>query len=1688
MISKFDDLFFDLLVRGYVEENPRFLRREWLAADLEKKLSETDKSFVLLTAEPGAGKTVFISQLAHDHPDWLRYFIRRDQREVLSDVSSRSMLLRIGYQLAASRPILFSREQLTVSVKQRIGYLDEQSEAVGVEVEKIICSPFYKELKVFSIDQEVGHSRGKLVGLRVKELNIEERLLSTEDLFDLALIEPARVLKRLEPLQILVILIDALDEISYHSTKDNILAWLTNCPKLPDNIRFVLTSRPQDEEVRFFSEKVTSRIAELDIVENNVNVTEDIDKFVTKLIQDTSFVSIISETPDGMSAFVHKVKSKAQGNLGYLDAIARGIDHARIHNNGKALNVLINQTELPPDLESLYAFFLYQIKISIRHNTTWQEVYYPIFGILSVAMEPLDLDQLIHLGNIRTERAFVSDEIHRLLGQFLEIYNGKYRLYHATLAEFLTSDQTRSNSNRDMFYQNAKQLHEQIANFYIKKWGGWDTGFAGLSKNNEAFSTHLYGVTNIVNHLALLNDWETVKRLVIKFYKSTNGPLWQPLADTLQKNQGHYSGYLRNLLKLWQWTESNRDIGTAVSSAIIASSIYSQSSTIPPKILVGLVTIGTSKGCWTLNASIEYAKYYVDPNNKAEFVLGLLASGINLDWQILLNFVLTINDQPTCGKVCTQMAKLLPFDGLSEFLSASKVLLNFVDRKNALQTLINNFAERDETTWHILKNEVLDLINFEFNNLIIQLAKNVPQAPNQEQYVTEIFGIIRGFEYLEDCVQGLYHISSLLPQCLWEDAHSLLNECWNLDNFISPDNDIITLLVWTRIALNNKHNEANKIAAHQRERELLEEILATSSIIEKFNFLCIIRDKLCADHKKIVEDEIIALLVGKQSNSEFYPEIVLEWSLEKKIISDIYGFADNLIDCFFSNLKNDFTRYKLILLIAPYLSSEWKLTSTHLDEIAGHSDFLNIISALSRNIPANVMPSVFSLYKLQDRRHREDHITCLTTLIPYLPEYMLEEVIVFCETELWWNEWFPRLLPVLRGKISNDEYDNFFDQAVESIIKIDKMSRQNYIIEFAPYLNEDTLTNIAIYKDDIYYDFTKIAKNIPCQLLPKYIEILNNKYSNPLYHSEYTPYIETLCQAAQQTDCEYCEKINLMLQEAFRKFFLLHIDSVSYYDVKRIQEYADFIPQDQIYSAWQFVSSHKNEKICIEAMEALIHRLPKENQQNGYDQLMLKCNKINDCLIIYNLIIDLVKALPNQNTSILSPAQMLINNWLESVPSNAEKEKINQHKQSRENATAENSKAFNFEPDQTNEQLKVDNKSNETDEIDSLVAEAAQTKLLEILNGETIINPEKTFQNLATELPHKDLPRLYKWLFKYKYKNGFNGYQEISLIRDKYDKSVLLTNIARRIDKTYVRDIVKTTLELLYDFYVSMPVLEVAVARLYDEELTNIAIESLQLPDYIIKPHAASVLISLGRYIPDLYINDGLELVEQVFWSYTNKLDRLDLYLALNENRSGEAADKVWKIALDLVFNHYINELKVWDKLLNKLPAKFFSILFELMIENKKFIKPETYQRIFVEMARSSPENELSDVFKRIFVFLNIEDKGLGEIYKLIALRGPNTLLFPVLHDISKLPNCQERSQALMVIASRLKDTLDQPFAKKTEHIEEVLKVIGNICILGRPELLSSLTELIPWLISLISDIEIEQILETLVCVSERWN
>ena len=625
--SEQGNLFLQPIVESYVGSS-RFLRRDWLANDVEQLLREPACRFVLLTSEPGAGKSTFMAQLAHDHPDWPRYFIRRDQRTALGDVGAHSFLLRIGYQLAALHPELFRQDRIQLAVEQRIGTAEAGSEVIGAEVKRILASPFYQ--KVVHIQQQVERTGGRVVGLQVEELVVDPQLLDLSALQNMALFDPARALFQLDPAQRIVILVDALDEIRYHTAEDNLLKWLTNCPELPSNIRFVLSSRPPDQALRSFAEKQKPYLQGLTILPADERVQGDARAYLGRLVARPEVASELARTDHGAAGFAAQAAAKAQGNLGYLDALERGIDGALQRDDRPALQALLALRYLPADLGGLYAFFLHQIQAEVQSKglavqvkapgsptplflPAWPAVCHPILGVLAVALEPLSPSQIHDLGGIATDRGFLSDALGRLI-QFLDQADGGYRLYHATVAEFLTDERTRDAPETADLYLDPVEWNRQIAGHY------WQACSA------DWFRCDAYGLNSLAVHLYRGGD-ASAERL--------DELVGQPWMRARFAGGGHaYGGFASDLALAAQAAAQRSQLAAGgpalaplprlVRAGLLRSSLASLAYTVPPELLVRALELGL----WSPDRALDHAARVPDPRDRAVAFRLLAESGL----------------------------------------------------------------------------------------------------------------------------------------------------------------------------------------------------------------------------------------------------------------------------------------------------------------------------------------------------------------------------------------------------------------------------------------------------------------------------------------------------------------------------------------------------------------------------------------------------------------------------------------------------------------------------------------------------------------------------------------------------------------------------------------------------------------------------------------------------------------------------------------------------------------------------------------------------------------------------------------------------------------------------------------------------------------------------------------------------
>jgi hypothetical protein len=701
LTSTKDDLFNLGLISSYVDKalNPRFVERHWLKQQVEAKLVEPDCRFLLLTAEPGAGKSALMAWLADQHPDWCRYFIRRDQRTPLGDPGTHSFLLQIGFQLAATYPDAFNQEQLRISVAQRFSQT-EDSEIVGAEIKKLIVSPFYET--VVQIQQEVSRSKNsKVVGIRIDELYSNSRLIDPRDFQFMALFDPASTLLRQNSKQRIVVLVDALDELRYQKSELSLLEWLTHCPELPANLRFVLTCRPDEDLLREFRGSQQGRMQEISIAEEHPEVEKDLTLYTHFLIQTPEVNQTLLEMHQDSDEFIHQATTKANGNFGYLGAIGRAVDEAIRQEQPDLLKSALDLAQLPNDLQDLYAYFLAKIKRTVDEQAirvtdpqtgrkysleVWPEIYQPILGILSVAREPLTIEQIQKFGDIPGDWQHLIGAIDRLR-QFLDKIENCYSLYHSTLPEFFTSPKTQT--NYDYCYVDSVVQNRYILSHYqagAKSWAEVDL---------KEIAEDDYGLSHLAQHLVKGDQVEELHSLLRLEKDGKNA--WFKVKD----DEGETAGFLADVDLAWAQAdavynhEPGRSIGLQCRYALMKASINSL-ALIPTRLFTALAK--HPNPYWKIPKTFAYARQIPDSHNRFESLAALaneLPDSESLKHQVLqsaLEAALSIQNGSYRVDALVELSDQLP-EVLSQTMETALSIEDVVPRVIALAKLSNKLPD-----------------------------------------------------------------------------------------------------------------------------------------------------------------------------------------------------------------------------------------------------------------------------------------------------------------------------------------------------------------------------------------------------------------------------------------------------------------------------------------------------------------------------------------------------------------------------------------------------------------------------------------------------------------------------------------------------------------------------------------------------------------------------------------------------------------------------------------------------------------------------------------------------------------------------------------------------------------------------------------------------------------------------------
>lgn len=489
-----------------------FVGRGWLAQQVDDLLAAPNYRIVVITGGAGVGKSAFMADLAATHLQWPRYFIRRDSWQLLRPGDAKTFLLTVGGQLASLYPQLFKPENLEIIVHQRIRNLGADARATGVQIEELHASPFYRV--AIEVEQEIDRVAGKATGLEIGRLVSDPRNLGMQDLLYMGLIDPAWLLFKDDPETQIVVLVDALDELRFKPVEGkSVLDALCELPVdtngtgvkpqqhpnqkltgIPPNIRFVVTSR--DEKML---DQLLKRddVKELPLEMEGENNKQDLCIYLQDNMPQNGLEQALAQAASTTDQFKDDLLRKANGNFLYLRSILNALEEALAdQEKSNLLPSLLQIDSLPDDLDRLYDHFIDAIVTQVISpqfgEMAWRQYLRPLLGILAVAQEPLNIDQLQDFTALDPED--ISDLL-RELRQFIKPVGSQplFHIYHTSFAEYLLN----TKNNQD--YQiNGAKWHKQVVAAYRAEAVSWD--------QVDWKKADLYGLRYLFSHLYTLHD------------------------------------------------------------------------------------------------------------------------------------------------------------------------------------------------------------------------------------------------------------------------------------------------------------------------------------------------------------------------------------------------------------------------------------------------------------------------------------------------------------------------------------------------------------------------------------------------------------------------------------------------------------------------------------------------------------------------------------------------------------------------------------------------------------------------------------------------------------------------------------------------------------------------------------------------------------------------------------------------------------------------------------------------------------------------------------------------------------------------------------------------------------------------------------------------------------------------------
>ena len=533
-MQKYDDpwklKFFDF-TDFIISSREEFTGRRWLIDEMEQALEHDDKRGVLLTGNPGSGKSAFLSHL----------------------LCSRT-----------SSPVVHSR----ILAHHFCMHFDKKTQD-GVS--------FVRNLANMIATKISEYRQSVLADLFVSRILYKDCSQDPEWCFEYAILRPLKEI-RPQPRDSWFILVDALDEC-FNEKADIVNILKTKVRRLPTWLKLIVSSRNESTIVAGLE-----GLQRIELRSDSKENLEDIDTYLTLKVFSlkesvlerlkTSLTIRDNEAPTQI--MVSYLAKKGEGNFQYVKVVL----DLWLTSRGN-----INWETFPKTLESTYQLYFERKYATPESFQPLRE----IFEVLVTTHTPLTIKEMHSMFRLDNPTVDLEYEIMPKLSQVsLFLWHGsggdRIRIHHASLAEWLTSD---ANIGK-VYYVKKQNGHNRLAKYYLEEAeernlnpneafrlashvveGGLDKDlvdqFLSLPSQNINSTDHMSQATAL--HLSAGSPNTNVTELLLRHFSN---------ADCLDNNRRAPSfiaaaaGQVRNLMALFD-RGANLLLTTAYLDAEIAS-------------------------------------------------------------------------------------------------------------------------------------------------------------------------------------------------------------------------------------------------------------------------------------------------------------------------------------------------------------------------------------------------------------------------------------------------------------------------------------------------------------------------------------------------------------------------------------------------------------------------------------------------------------------------------------------------------------------------------------------------------------------------------------------------------------------------------------------------------------------------------------------------------------------------------------------------------------------------------------------------------------------------------------------------------------------------------------------------------------------------------------------------------------